>query len=87
MLLLQTAKVFATVPAYFNDAEKRATIDIYKVAGYTAERVTAEPVAGAFFVLSQDHLQSSDTRGVLVFDKGGGTLDITILEQTPGKAP
>ena len=54
--------MYATVPAYFNDAEKRATIDIYKVAGYTVERVTSEPVAGSFFVLSQHHLQSSDTR-------------------------
>lgn len=86
MVLLQTSRVYATVPAYFNDAEKRATSDIYEVAGYKVERVTSEPVAGAFFVLSQDHLQSSDTRGVLVVDKGGGTLDITILEQTPGKA-
>lgn len=66
-----------TVPAYFNDPERQATIQAGKIAGLNVQRIINEPTAAA---LSYGMHHSGDTSTVLVFDLGGGTFDVTIME-------
>ena len=66
-----------SVPAYFNDAQRRATKKAGELAGFTVERIVSEPTAAAIaYGLNQ---RDSDTK-FLVFDLGGGTFDVSILE-------
>ena len=66
-----------TVPAYFNDAQRQATKDAGKIAGLNVKRIVNEPTAAALaYGLDK---QGTDQR-ILVFDLGGGTFDISILE-------
>ncbi|EIT85228.1 molecular chaperone DnaK [Fictibacillus macauensis ZFHKF-1] len=65
-----------TVPAYFNDAQRQATKDAGQIAGLTVERIINEPTAAALaYGLEEDTDQK-----ILVFDLGGGTFDVSILE-------
>jgi molecular chaperone DnaK len=67
-----------TVPAYFNDAQRQATKDAGKIAGLDVLRLVNEPTAAALaYGLSEE---SSKTQTVAVYDLGGGTFDISILE-------
>ena len=68
-----------TVPAYFNDLERQATIRAGEIAGLNVQRIINEPTAAA---LSYGMHHNSDTSTVLVFDLGGGTFDVTIMEVT-----
>ena len=69
-----------TVPAYFNDSQRQATKDAGKIAGLEVLRIINEPTAAALaYGLDKD---SDET--VLVFDLGGGTFDVSILELTEG---
>ncbi len=65
-----------TVPAYFNDAQRQATKDAGKIAGIEVVRIVNEPTAAALAY----GLDKEGERKILVFDLGGGTLDVTILE-------
>ena len=66
-----------TVPAYFNDAQRQATKDAGKIAGLNVKRIVNEPTAAALaYGLDK---QGSDQR-ILVFDLGGGTFDVSILD-------
>ena len=66
-----------TVPAYFNDAQRQATRDAGTVAGLNVMRVLNEPTAAA---LAYGQLMDTRcTRAVLIFDLGGGTLDVSLL--------
>jgi len=67
-----------TVPAYFNDAQRQATKDAGKIAGLDVKRIINEPTAAALaYGLDKD---SQGERKVAVFDLGGGTFDISIIE-------
>ncbi len=67
-----------TVPAYFNDAQRQATKDAGKIAGLNVLRLVNEPTAAALaYGFSED---GDDTKHVIVYDLGGGTFDVSVLE-------
>jgi molecular chaperone DnaK len=69
-----------TVPAYFNDAQRQATRDAAKIAGLDVKRIINEPTAAALaYGLDKDTDQT-----ILVFDLGGGTFDVSVLEIADG---
>jgi len=70
-----------TVPAYFNDAERQATKDAGKIAGLEVKRIINEPTAAAL-AYGIDKLDKHQT--VLVYDLGGGTFDVSILDLADG---
>lgn len=70
-----------TVPAYFNDAQRQATKNAGKIAGLTVERIINEPTAAAL-AYGLDKQDKSQT--ILVYDLGGGTFDVSILELGDG---
>ncbi|MEQ9056656.1 MAG: molecular chaperone DnaK [Roseovarius confluentis] len=69
-----------TVPAYFNDAQRQATKDAGKIAGLEVLRIINEPTAAALAY----GLEKKEARTIAVYDLGGGTFDITILEIDDG---
>lgn len=75
-------KAVITVPAYFNDAQRQATKDAGKIAGLDVQRIINEPTASALaFGLDKD--QSKEQK-ILVYDLGGGTFDVSILDIADG---
>jgi len=76
-------KAVITVPAYFNDSQRQATRDAGHIAGLEVKRIINEPTAAAlaFGVLQTD--ASAGSKNLLVFDFGGGTLDVTIMQIEP----
>jgi len=74
-------KAVITVPAYFNDAQRQATKDAGKIAGLEVERIINEPTAAAL-AFGLDKLDKEQK--VLVFDLGGGTFDVSILDLADG---
>ena len=69
-------KAVITVPAYFNDAQRQATKDAGKIAGLEVERIVNEPTAAALAY----GLDKKDGKTIAVYDLGGGTFDISVLE-------
>jgi len=69
-----------TVPAYFNDSQRQATKDAGEVAGLTVERIINEPTAAALAY----GLEKKSNETIAVFDLGGGTFDISILDVADG---
>lgn len=87
--LIKDAKIFLgqdvtkaviTVPAYFNDAQRQATMDAGKIAGLEVLRIINEPTAASLAY----GLDKKDNEIILVFDLGGGTFDVSILEVGDG---
>ena len=77
----KVSKAVITVPAYFNDAQRQATADAGRIAGLEVERIINEPTAAALAF----GIDKTDTeQKVLVFDLGGGTFDVSILELADG---
>ena len=74
-------KAVITVPAYFNDSERQATKDAGKIAGLEVERIINEPTAAA---LAYGLDKTDKDEKILVFDLGGGTFDVSILELGDG---
>ena len=69
-------KAVITVPAYFNDSQRQATKDAGKIAGLEVERIVNEPTAAALAY----GLDKKDGKTIAVYDLGGGTFDVSILE-------
>jgi molecular chaperone DnaK len=74
-------KAVITVPAYFNDAERQATKDAGKIAGLEVERIINEPTAAA---LAYGLDKTDEDQTILVYDLGGGTFDVSVLELGDG---
>ena len=66
-----------TVPAYFHDQQRQATVEAAKIAGLRVERLLNEPTAAA---LAHGYRADKDLSSIMVFDLGGGTFDVTVLE-------
>ena len=77
----KVSKAVITVPAYFNDAQRQATKDAGKIAGLEVERIINEPTAAA---LAYGSDKQDDMHTILVYDLGGGTFDVSILELGDG---
>ena len=69
-------KAVITVPAYFNDSQRQATKDAGKIAGLEVERIINEPTAAALAY----GLDNEEDQKILVYDLGGGTFDVSIIE-------
>ncbi|CAN6295583.1 unnamed protein product [Urochloa humidicola] len=89
----QTAEVYLgttvknaviTVPVYFNNSQRQATIDAGAIAGLNVMRIINEPTAAAIAYGLDKMAISNEGRIVLVFDLGGGTLDVSLLSMDPG---
>ena len=77
----KVTKAVITVPAYFNDAQRQATKNAGKIAGLEVERIINEPTAAA---LAYGIDKQDDAHTILVYDLGGGTFDVSILELGDG---
>ncbi|MFJ8245549.1 molecular chaperone DnaK [Peribacillus asahii] len=77
----KVTKAVITVPAYFNDAERQATKDAGQIAGLEVERIINEPTAAA---LAYGLDKTDEDQTILVFDLGGGTFDVSIMELGDG---
>ena len=77
----KVTKAVITVPAYFNDAQRQATKNAGKIAGLEVERIINEPTAAA---LAYGIDKQNDAHTILVYDLGGGTFDVSILELGDG---
>jgi len=77
---MQITKAVVTVPAYFNDSQRQATKDAGKIAGLDILRIINEPTAAAIAYGLDQHQE----RQVLIYDLGGGTLDVTVLSMDQG---
>ncbi len=70
-----------TVPAYFNDAQRQATRDAGRIAGLDVKRIINEPTAAA---VAYGFEQESGTQTIIVYDLGGGTFDVSVLQISDG---
>ena len=77
----KVSKAVITVPAYFNDAQRQATKNAGKIAGLEVERIINEPTAAS---LAYGIDKQNDAHTILVYDLGGGTFDVSILELGDG---
>ncbi|MBP3038923.1 molecular chaperone DnaK [Bacillaceae bacterium Marseille-Q3522] len=77
----KVTKAVITVPAYFNDSQRQATKDAGKIAGLEVERIINEPTAAA---LAYGLDKTDEDQTILVYDLGGGTFDVSILELGDG---
>ncbi len=76
----EVAQAVITVPAYFNDSQRQATKDAGKIAGLEVLRIISEPTAASLAY----GLQKKKNERIAVFDLGGGTFDVSILELGDG---
>ena len=76
----EVSQAVITVPAYFNDAQRQATKDAGKIAGLEVLRIINEPTAAALAY----GLDKNESKTIAVYDLGGGTFDVTILEIDDG---
>lgn len=76
----EVKKAVITVPAYFTDAQRQATKDAGRIAGFEVERIINEPTAAALAY----GIDKTDAHNILVFDFGGGTFDVSVLELDDG---
>ncbi|MFP3037124.1 MAG: molecular chaperone DnaK [Candidatus Karelsulcia muelleri] len=79
----EVKKAVITVPAYFNDAQRQATKEAGEIAGLNVERIINEPTAAAL-AYGLDKKKNHNNNKIVVYDLGGGTFDISILELGEG---
>ena len=77
----EVKRAVITVPAYFTNEQRKATVEAGELAGLKVERIVNEPTAAAL-AYGIDHME--DEAHILVYDLGGGTLDVTLLESMAG---
>ncbi len=77
----QVTDAVVTVPAYFNDSQRQATRDAGKIAGLNVLRIINEPTAAA---LAYGSLSTAESKKIAVYDLGGGTFDISLLQLSEG---
>ena len=75
----QVEKAVVTVPAYFNDSQRQATKDAGRIAGLDVLRIMNEPTAASLAY----GFEKKSNETILVFDLGGGTFDVSVLEVRP----
>jgi molecular chaperone DnaK len=75
------SEAIITVPAYFTDAQRQATKDAGEIAGFKVERIINEPTAAA---LAYGFDKGGDAKKILVYDLGGGTFDVSIIQLVEG---
>ena len=75
----QVTDAVITVPAYFTDAQRQATKDAGEIAGLNVHRIINEPTAAALAMVDKEYSQK-----IMVYDLGGGTFDVSILEISSG---
>ena len=82
----EVKKAVITVPAYFNDAQRQATKDAGAICGLEVLRIINEPTAAAiaYGLDKKNETKAGEPNMVLVYDMGGGTFDVTLLEITDG---
>ncbi|ODM89708.1 Heat shock cognate 71 kDa protein [Orchesella cincta] len=80
----EVKKAVITVPAYFTDGQRQATIDAGQMAGLQVLTILSEPTAGALAYKKQ-HTDDEKPRNVLIFDLGGGTFDVAVLKSSRGE--
>lgn len=81
------SKAVITVPAYFDDAQRQATRDAGRLAGLEVVRIVNEPTAAALaYGIGLQGAKNTDPETIAVYDLGGGTFDISILQMTPPDA-
>uniref|UniRef100_A0A7R9Z725 Heat shock protein 70 n=1 Tax=Pseudictyota dubia TaxID=2749911 RepID=A0A7R9Z725_9STRA len=80
----EVKRAVITVPAYFNNAQKEATKDAGRIAGLEVERIINEPTAAAIAYGLNENQSSKGEKTILVYDLGGGTFDVTLLEVEDG---
>jgi molecular chaperone DnaK len=73
-----------TVPAYFTDRQRQATKDAGEIAGFAVERIINEPTAAAMAHGIDEEIAAGEQRVVMVYDLGGGTFDVSLLEVADG---
>ena len=78
----EVTNAVVTVPAHFNKSQRKATEDACKIAGLYCMRIVNEPTAAsiAYGLHLEEELEDDEDRTIVVFDLGGGTLDISVLE-------
>ncbi|CAD7952839.1 unnamed protein product [Amoebophrya sp. A25] len=77
----KVSKAVITVPAYFSDSQRQSTKDAGKIAGLEVMRILNEPTAAAIaYGMNTAEERGSDERNILVYDLGGGTFDVSILQ-------
>lgn len=77
----EVSQAIITVPAYFSDSQRHATKDAGKISGLEVLQIINEPTAASMaYGLDQNRVYSKDNKQIIVFDLGGGTFDIDILE-------
>jgi len=77
----EVKRAVITVPAYFSDEQRKSVVEAGKLAGITVERIINEPTAAALDY-GIEHME--ECRNILIYDLGGGTLDVTVLEMFEG---
>ena len=78
------ARATITVPAYFTDRQRQATKDAGEIAGFEVERIINEPTAAAMAHGVDEEMAAGEQRVVMVYDLGGGTFDVSLLEVADG---